>query len=142
MKYGPDGGVYLTDWYDTGECHETDADNAHRENGRIYKIVHGKTDPVQVDLARLDDDRPGAAAASSQRMVCPHGAAATPGTRGRGTRPGARPNRVLREILATNPDVTRQLRAAWALVRDRRPRRRKPAWPCSITRASISGRGE
>ena len=41
LKYGPDGAVYLTDWYDTGECHETDADNAHRENGRIYKIVHG-----------------------------------------------------------------------------------------------------
>ena len=38
LKYGPDGGVYLTDWSDTGECHETDADNAHRENGRIYKI--------------------------------------------------------------------------------------------------------
>ena len=38
LKYGPDGAVYMTDWYDTGECHENDADNAHRENGRIYKI--------------------------------------------------------------------------------------------------------
>ena len=39
LKYGPDGAVYMTDWYDTGECHENDADNAHRENGRIYKIA-------------------------------------------------------------------------------------------------------
>ena len=22
LKYGPDGAVYITDWYDTGECHE------------------------------------------------------------------------------------------------------------------------
>ena len=42
LKYGPDGGVYLTDWSDTGECHETDDDNAHRENGRIYKISSGE----------------------------------------------------------------------------------------------------
>ena len=39
MKYGPDGGVYMTDWSDIGECHENDADGAHRENGRIYKIT-------------------------------------------------------------------------------------------------------
>ena len=51
LKYGPDGAVYLTDWYDTGECHETDADNAHRENGRIYKISYGTPKPVKVDLA-------------------------------------------------------------------------------------------
>ncbi len=41
LKYGPDGGVFLTDWSDTGECHETDDDGAHRENGRIYKITYG-----------------------------------------------------------------------------------------------------
>jgi putative membrane-bound dehydrogenase-like protein len=55
MKYGPDGAVYLTDWSDTGECHETDADNAHRENGRIYKIAFGKPAPVKVDLTRSSD---------------------------------------------------------------------------------------
>ncbi len=54
LKYGPDGGVYLTDWSDTGECHENDADNAHRENGRIYKISYGTPKPVKVDLAGLE----------------------------------------------------------------------------------------
>ena len=53
LKYGPDGAVYLTDWYDTGECHETDSDNAHRENGRIYKIVYGTPKPFTGDLAKL-----------------------------------------------------------------------------------------
>jgi putative membrane-bound dehydrogenase-like protein len=55
LKYGPDGAVYLTDWSDTGECHETDADNAHRENGRIYKIAFSKPAPVKVDLTRASD---------------------------------------------------------------------------------------
>src|SRR5262249_56429161 len=55
LKYGPDGGVYLTDWSDTGECHETEADTAHRENGRIFKITYGEPRPVTVDLARQTD---------------------------------------------------------------------------------------
>jgi len=38
MISGPDGGVYLTDWHDTGECH--DADKAEVTTGRIYKITH------------------------------------------------------------------------------------------------------
>ena len=41
LKYGPDGGVYLTDWSDTGECH--DYDDVNRENGRIYKVTYGQT---------------------------------------------------------------------------------------------------
>ena len=28
LKYGPDGGVFLTDWSDLGECH--DRDGVHR----------------------------------------------------------------------------------------------------------------
>ncbi len=55
LKYGPDGSVYLTDWSDTGECHETDADNAHRENGRIYRIRFGAPKPVHVDLVKSTD---------------------------------------------------------------------------------------
>ena len=55
LRYGPDGGVFLTDWSDIGECHETDGDHAHRENGRIFKITHGEVKPARVDLAKLDD---------------------------------------------------------------------------------------
>ncbi len=35
----PDGSVYLSDWSDTGECH--DNDGVHRSSGRIYKITYG-----------------------------------------------------------------------------------------------------
>jgi putative membrane-bound dehydrogenase-like protein len=55
LQYGPDGGVFITDWSDTGECHEQDADGAHRENGRILKVTFGTPEPVKVDLAALPD---------------------------------------------------------------------------------------
>jgi len=36
LAYGPDGGVYVIDWSDIGECH--DNDGIHRSSGRIYKV--------------------------------------------------------------------------------------------------------
>lgn len=36
----PDGNVIISDWSDTGECH--DNDGIHRTSGRIYKIVYGE----------------------------------------------------------------------------------------------------
>ena len=114
LKYGPDGAVYLTDWYDTGECHETDADNAHRENGRIYKITHGTPRSVQVDLAALDDEslarmqlHPNEWHVRTARRLLQERAATG--------RDLGRAHGVLRDILAKNADVTRQLRAVWAL---------------------------
>jgi putative membrane-bound dehydrogenase-like protein len=35
----PDGNVIVSDWSDSGECH--DNDGVHRTSGRIYKIVYG-----------------------------------------------------------------------------------------------------
>ena len=40
---GPDGGVFIADWSDTGECH--DHDGVHRTSGRIYKMTYGKPQP-------------------------------------------------------------------------------------------------
>ena len=37
---GPDGGVFVLDWSDIGECHERDG--VHRTSGRIFKIVYGE----------------------------------------------------------------------------------------------------
>lgn len=39
LSYGPDGGVYIIDWSDTGECHERNG--VHRTSGRIYKVTFG-----------------------------------------------------------------------------------------------------
>jgi putative membrane-bound dehydrogenase-like protein len=38
LDYGPDGGVFVLDWSDTGECHGHDGVN--RESGRIYKLTY------------------------------------------------------------------------------------------------------
>jgi putative membrane-bound dehydrogenase-like protein len=53
VKYGPDGDVFVSDWTDTGECHNYEV--ADRSNGRIYKIVHGRPEPWSGDLAQLSD---------------------------------------------------------------------------------------
>lgn len=48
--YGPDGGVYLSDWTDNGECH--DSDGVHRTSGRIYKVIYGEVkNPGPLNLA-------------------------------------------------------------------------------------------
>ena len=52
LGYGPDGGVFLLDWSDTGECH--DHTGVHRTSGRIYKITYGEPKPPPVaDLTKL-----------------------------------------------------------------------------------------
>ncbi|MEO2046628.1 MAG: PVC-type heme-binding CxxCH protein [Pirellulales bacterium] len=51
IKYGPDGGVYLSDWHDLGECH--DSDGSHRSSGRIFKIVYGEPKLFDLDLQLL-----------------------------------------------------------------------------------------
>jgi len=51
VKYGPDGGVYVSDWHDFGECH--DNDGGHRTSGRIYKIMYGEPEKRAVDLNAL-----------------------------------------------------------------------------------------
>ena len=53
LSYGPDGGVFVIDWSDTGECHERNG--VHRTSGRIFKITYGDPKPSTVgDLHQLD----------------------------------------------------------------------------------------
>ncbi len=51
----PDGGIFVSDWSDTGECH--DHDGVSRSTGRIYKIVYGsppKRAPNLVELPSVE----------------------------------------------------------------------------------------
>jgi len=53
LSYGPDGGVFVLDWSDTGECHERTG--VHRTSGRIFKITYGEPKRSTVgDLHQLD----------------------------------------------------------------------------------------
>jgi putative membrane-bound dehydrogenase-like protein len=56
MRTGPDGNVYVIDWYDKQACHVGDKVDAwDRDNGRIYKVCYRGTKPVQVDLTKKND---------------------------------------------------------------------------------------
>lgn len=42
LRYGPDGSVYLIDWYDKNACHRTNPEIWDRSNGRIYRMSYGE----------------------------------------------------------------------------------------------------
>ncbi|MEX2213821.1 MAG: PVC-type heme-binding CxxCH protein [Phycisphaeraceae bacterium] len=55
LRYGPDGQVYMIDWYDKNECHHKDVNSHDRTNGRIFKVNYGETKAVKVDLKKLSN---------------------------------------------------------------------------------------
>lgn len=62
LKYGPDGSVYLIDWYDKNACHRMTPEIWDRTNGRIYNISHrnkedSRKDPTSGSLAKLNSGR-------------------------------------------------------------------------------------
>jgi putative membrane-bound dehydrogenase-like protein len=54
LLYGPDGGVFVSDWHDTGECHDYDR---VEPCGRIFKVTFGKPAVVHPDLASMSDEQ-------------------------------------------------------------------------------------
>ena len=46
LKVGPDGAVYIADWYDTRLTHVDPRDNWHKESGRIYRISGADSVPT------------------------------------------------------------------------------------------------
>lgn len=57
LRYGPDGQVYIIDWYDKNECHHREDEGHDRSNGRIFKVIYGSPKPVQVNLKQLSDEQ-------------------------------------------------------------------------------------
>jgi putative membrane-bound dehydrogenase-like protein len=55
MALSRDGGVFIADWSDTGECHENDG--VHRSSGRIYKVVYGTHGRPEVDDVFSENSR-------------------------------------------------------------------------------------
>lgn len=59
LKTGPDGSVYLIDWYDKNACHRTNPEIWDRTNGRIYNIAYVKNGELKsrkIDLSRQSED--------------------------------------------------------------------------------------
>jgi putative membrane-bound dehydrogenase-like protein len=112
LKYGPDGAVFVSDWSDTGECHSVK--NTRHETGRIFKIAYGKPTASQVDLASLTDldlvklqlHHNDWHVQHARRLLQEHAAAGRDMTEA---------SRQLHALFAEQKDVTRKLRALWAL---------------------------
>jgi putative membrane-bound dehydrogenase-like protein len=56
FRHGPDGNVYVIDWYDKQACHTSEVNIWDRSNGRIYKVCYRGTKPVKGDLRKCSDD--------------------------------------------------------------------------------------
>jgi putative membrane-bound dehydrogenase-like protein len=112
VKGGPDGGVYVSDWTDTGECHNYKV--VDRSNGRIYKVTYGEAKPVRPDLARQSDVQLVALQLHKNDWFVRQ-ARRLLQERAHSGKLSSEAAEALRGILRENPDVTRKLRALWAL---------------------------
>ncbi len=74
---GPDGSVYVADWYDKRANHVIPEDTWDKTNGRIWKIVADGTQPSRAtfDLRDAHQRRAGRPALARQRLVSPRGPA-------------------------------------------------------------------
>jgi putative heme-binding domain-containing protein len=61
QKAGPDGCLYILDWYDRYHCYQDaqrDPQGIDRERGRLYRVRYKNTPPAGLfDLAKESDDR-------------------------------------------------------------------------------------
>lgn len=56
LESGPDGSVFMIDWYDKNQCHRNEVNVHDRTNGRIFKVSYGKPNATRVGLQRLADE--------------------------------------------------------------------------------------
>lgn len=112
VKYGPDGGVYVTDWTDTGECH--DYDHCDRTNGRIYKVTYGEPRTFARNLAQCSDEELVKLQLHANDWQVRHARRLLQERAARGKLDAATPP-ALERMLRRQAEETRKLRALWAL---------------------------
>jgi putative membrane-bound dehydrogenase-like protein len=117
LQPAADGGVFVSDWSDTGECHNNQ--QIHATTGRVYKVTFGRPARARVDLAALDDrelvrlqlHRNDWHVRHARRLLQERAHARKGGTSA--LHGDVRP--MLLKMLAGQKEVTRKLRALWAL---------------------------
>ena len=112
LRTGPDGSVFVTDWSDTGECHSVR--NTHKDTGRIYKISYGKRRPPSPDLKKLSSLELVKMQLRTNDWFVRHARRILQERSAMGEDMSEVQNN-LRSIFLENPDITRKLRALWAL---------------------------
>ena len=113
ISYGPDGGVFISDWTDTGDYHNRTGEN--RLSGRIYKITYGDARASSgSDMTRLSVEQLVALNTHANEWF-PRQARVEFSNRlvdGRGV---GNAKQLLRDQFNRETDVTRKLRALWTL---------------------------
>jgi len=115
LRSGPDGNVYLLDWYDQQACHHGDPNVWDRGNGRIYTIRYRGTRPVTgVDLSQKSDKELVELLLHKNIWYARHAQRLLQERANRQHKlPGVR--EALAPIAFQHPDETRRLRGLWAL---------------------------
>jgi putative membrane-bound dehydrogenase-like protein len=114
MRYGPDGQVYVIDWYDMQACHDPNPDVHDRSNGRIYKISYGDEAAKTVDLQKLSDEELVAKLLEKNDWYVRH-ARRILQERAADGKLNSEVRHKLRQMAVTHSDPTRRLRALWTL---------------------------
>ena len=124
LIYGHDGGVYLSDWTDLGECH--DNDGVHRTSGRIYKITHGQPERVfRENLQQATSEELAHLHGHENEWFVRHARRILRDRHVAGADLSAASD-VLEQQFQTQADLTRKLRALWTLhALDRFPQARQ-----------------
>lgn len=107
IQYGPDGSIFVSDWYDRGECHTR---NPHETTGRMYKVSYKDAVFVKPDLAKLPDAELVRLQLHKNDWFVTH---ARRLLQERGGSPEV--HAALRKQLQESPGIPRTLRALWAL---------------------------
>ncbi len=112
LQYGPDGGVFVSDWSDTGECHSVR--NTRRETGRIFKITYGKPRSFAGDISKLTNAELVQAHRHRNDWHVRHARRVLQERAAQG-QPMQDVQTSLLSLFASESDVTRKLRALWTL---------------------------
>jgi putative membrane-bound dehydrogenase-like protein len=106
-----DGGMFVSDWHDTGECHNYDKTHP---SGRIYKVTFGPAKPAMRDLNKASDGELVELLLHKNEWWVRH-ARRLLQERARAGKLEADVATRLWKLVQEQKDDTRQLRALWAL---------------------------
>ena len=123
FTYGPDGDVYMIDWYDRQQCHRRETEQHDRTNGRIFKVSYVGDDKTAtatrassaVDLKKLTDIELAELQLHANDWYVRHARRILQERAAKNAKVDAAAVARLRDLAANYPDDTRRLRAHWAL---------------------------
>jgi len=110
LQLGPDGQMYMIDWYDKNQCHRHEVEVHDRTNGRIFRVSYGDAKAASVDLKKLSSPELVKLQLHKNDWYVRH---ARRVLQERGPDPAV--TQALVEMAFNHADETRRLRGLWAL---------------------------